>query len=335
MKFVDEASIRVEAGAGGNGCLSFRRGKFMPKGGPDGGDGGHGGTVSLVGDVSLNTLVKFRYRRLFKAGRGENGRGNDCRGRNGGDLQITVPLGTLVYTLGETLIGELLYDHDVLVVACGGHRGLGNARFKSSVQQAPRRTTLGQPGESCDLRFELRILADVGLLGLPNAGKSTLLRAVSAATPKVAPYPFTTRYPSLGVVNAGSDTAFHIADIPGLLAGATQGIGLGVQFLNHLARTRLLLHVVDVGECWLGNHDPLSKIDTIEKELRDFGNALAERERWIVLNKVDCIPAAKRAAYIDAVGARLDRTPWFSIAALRGDGCTALMRAIAKHLHPT
>ena len=334
MKFVDEAFIRVEAGAGGNGCLSFLRAKFVPKGGPNGGDGGHGGTVSLIGDIGLNTLVDFRYRRLFKAERGEHGRGNNCRGCNGSDLQIAVPLGTLVWQLDGVLLGEVMRDQEVLVIAQGGRRGLGNARFKSSIQRAPKRTTTGYPGESLDLRLELRILADVGLLGLPNAGKSTLLRSVSAATPKVAAYPFTTRYPSLGVINAGLDTAFHIADIPGLLPGAHQGIGLGVQFLNHLARTRLLLHLVDIGECWLTHCDPLSKIDTIEQELRHFGKALAKRERWIVLNQIDRIPATERAAYIDSVRARLEQKNWFPISGICGASCAPLMRAITHYLHP-
>jgi len=248
MRFVDEAVITVQAGNGGNGCLSFRREKFIPRGGPDGGDGGGGGDVVLVTDPGLNTLVDFRYRRSFRAANGRPGEGSDCTGRNGEPLEVRVPPGTRILD-DETgvVLGELLAQGQRLVVARGGARGLGNARFKSSTNRAPRRTTPGRPGEVRRLRLELVLLADVGLLGLPNAGKSTLLRAVSAARPKVADYPFTTLHPELGVVRLGSDRSFVVADVPGLIEGAAAGAGLGIRFLRHLSRTRLLLHVVDAG----------------------------------------------------------------------------------------
>ena len=334
MRFVDEVTIRVEAGDGGSGCLSFRREKFIPKGGPDGGDGGNGGDVVLVGNADLNTLVDFRYRRLFRAGRGGDGRGRDCSGRNGDDLQIQVPVGTVVWSVGsDDRIGELLRDREQLIVAGGGQRGLGNARFKSSIQRAPRRTTTGRSGERCDLRLELRILADVGLLGLPNAGKSTLLRAVTAATPKIASYPFTTLYPNLGVVRSGPDASFVVADIPGLIAGAAEGAGLGMQFLRHLTRTRLLLHLVDVGSGWISGYDPLQDIDTIEAELRSFGGGLSERQRWLVLNKIDLIAAAERDVWMATVNARLAGSMrLFAIAAATGEGCAALCAAVMEHL---
>ena len=247
MKFVDEAAITVEAGDGGNGCLSFRREKYVPRGGPDGGDGGDGGDVVLCADPGLNTLVDFRFRRRFRAERGRHGQGRDRTGRDGADLRVRVPAGTMVFAAdGGGTLGELTAAGDEMVVAHGGRRGLGNARFKSSTNRAPRRTTEGSPGECRELRLELRLLADVGLVGMPNAGKSTLVRSVSAARPKVADYPFTTLIPALGVVRRGPDRSFVMADVPGLIEGASDGAGLGIRFLRHLSRTRVLLHLVDV-----------------------------------------------------------------------------------------
>ena len=286
MKFVDETVIRVEAGAGGNGCLSFRREKFIPLGGPDGGDGGDGGSVYLQADPNLNTLVDFHYNKNHRAERGQNGMGSDCTGKSGADLVLRVPVGTAVYDDNtEELIGDLLKPGDKLLVAKGGWHGLGNARFKSSVNRAPRQTTNGQPGELRELRLSLKVLADVGLLGLPNAGKSTLIRAVSAATPKVADYPFTTLHPHLGVVRIGIDQSFVIADIPGLIEGAAEGAGLGIRFLKHLERTRVLLHIVDIAP--VDNSDPVANIKIIEHELQKFGTELAEKPRWLVFNKID------------------------------------------------
>lgn len=333
MKFVDEVTIRVEAGRGGNGCLSFRRERYIPKGGPDGGDGGEGGDVYLVADGGLNTLVDFRYKRHFKARSGEHGQGSDCTGGRGDDLLISVPAGTVVSDAetGER-IGELVEDGARLLVARGGTRGLGNARFKSSTNRAPRKTTPGKPGESRTMKLELKLLADVGLVGLPNAGKSTFLRAVSAARPKVADYPFTTLYPHLGVVRAGPDRSFVMADIPGLIEGAAEGAGLGVRFLKHLARTRLLLHIADVSPAGdMG--DAAADARAVTAELEKFGEGLAERERWLVLNKIDLFDEAARNARCDAiVGALGWRGPVFRISAVTGEGCEALCQRIAAHL---
>ncbi len=333
MRFVDEVTIRVEAGRGGDGCLSFRREKYVPKGGPDGGDGGDGGDVILVADAGLNTLVDFRYRRCFRAGRGENGRGSDCTGARGADLEIAVPAGTLVYDCAEEgPLGELLEPGERLVVARGGRRGLGNARFKSSTNRAPRRTTPGAPGEARELRLELRLLADVGLLGMPNAGKSTLIRAVSAARPRVADYPFTTLYPQLGVVRVDAERSFVIADVPGLIEGAAEGAGLGVRFLRHLDRTRLLLHVVDLAAAELGS-DPAAEVRAIAAELARYSPELAARERWLVLNKIDALEGEargrRRAELLAALGWE---GPAFSVSALSGEGCAALMRAVMAAL---
>ena len=335
MKFVDEVTIRVEAGRGGDGCLSFRREKYIPKGGPDGGDGGDGGDVYLVADAGLNTLVDFRYKRHFKARSGEHGRGSDCTGGRGGGLRVPVPAGTLVSDAdtGEA-IGELVEDGARLLVARGGAHGLGNTRFKSSTNRAPRKTTPGKPGESRMLRLELKILADVGLVGLPNAGKSTFIRAVSAARPKVADYPFTTLYPHLGVVRVGPDQSFVVADIPGLIEGAAEGAGLGIRFLKHLARTRLLLHLVDVAPPE-GEGDPASDARAVGAELRKFGQGLAERERWLVLNKIDLLDQQARKARCETISDALKwRGPVFRISAATGEGCEALCRAIAAHLEP-
>ena len=318
MKFVDEATIRVEAGDGGSGCTSFRREKFVPRGGPDGGDGGNGGSVLLEADPALNTLVDFRYRRRFRAGRGENGRGRNCRGADGADLVLSVPVGTSVYATetGER-IGELMSVGERLEVAQGGHRGAGNARFKSSTNRAPRRFTPGTPGESRELRLELGLLAQVGLLGQPNAGKSTFLRAVSAARPRVADYPFTTLYPHLGVVSVDPLRSFVLADIPGIIEGAAEGAGLGLAFLRHVARTRLLLQVVDAGA---GVRDALAGARAVVDELRRYRPEIAERERWLVLNKMDLVPRSEQASMRDSFVAEFGE-PVYPVQALTGRGC--------------
>jgi GTP-binding protein len=325
MRFVDEAIITVEAGNGGHGCLSFRREKYVPRGGPDGGDGGDGGDVVLVTDAGLNTLVDFRYQRRFRAENGQPGAGAQCTGRSGTDLEVRVPAGTQVFDEDSgVLVGELVQVGDRLRVARGGARGLGNARFKSSTNRAPRRTTPGKAGEARRLRLELKLLADVGLLGLPNAGKSTFIRAVSAARPKVADYPFTTLYPALGVVRIAADRSFVLADIPGLVEGAADGAGLGTRFLRHLARTRLLLHLVD-GVSADGSGDPVQAVRTVAAELERFSPELAARERWLVINKVDLVAADERAALrerlVDALGWE---GPVYLVSGLTGEGCPAL-----------
>ena len=331
MKFVDEVSIRVEAGNGGSGCMSFRREKYIPKGGPDGGDGGDGGDVILEADGGLNTLVDFRYQRLFRAEHGRRGEGSNCTGRRGEDLRIRVPVGTVVSArdTGEVM-GELLAAGESLVVARGGRHGLGNARFKSSTNRAPRKTTPGTPGEHHDLRLELKLLADVGLVGLPNAGKSTFIRAVSAARPKVADYPFTTLYPNLGVVSLGPDRSFVVADVPGLIEGAAEGAGLGIRFLKHLSRTRLLLHLIDVAPM---EGDAVEGARAIAAELERFSPELAERERWLVLNKIDLLPADTREAHCSDLIERLGYSgPVYHVSALSGEGCQSLCQAIMNHL---
>ena len=333
MKFVDEATIRIEAGDGGNGCLSFRREKFIPRGGPDGGDGGDGGSIYLRGASGLNTLVDFRHHRRFRATRGSGGAGRNRTGKSGDALMIDVPLGTLVWdaATGE-LIGELTRDDETLVVAQGGKGGLGNTRFKSSTNRAPRRTTPGTPGEQRELRLELQVLADVGLLGLPNAGKSTFLRAVSEARPKVADYPFTTLYPHLGVVRVEAHRSFVMADIPGLIAGAAQGLGLGVRFLRHLARTRILLHLIDVAPLQ-PDADPVADARTVIAELARFNPELAARERWLVLNKIDLLPEAEREARCRRIVEELAWDgPVYRIAAIRGEGCRQLAGALMDRI---
>ncbi len=303
MKFVDEVSIHVKAGDGGNGLMSFRREKFIEKGGPNGGDGGDGGSIYLEADVNLNTLVDYRYTRRFDAQRGENGGSKDCTGAKGDDLILPVPVGTTVIDANtQEIIGDLTEPGQRLMVAQGGWHGLGNTRFKSSTNRAPRQTTPGKPGEARDLKLELKVLADVGLLGLPNAGKSTFIRAVSAAKPKVADYPFTTLVPNLGVVSVGRYKSFVVADIPGLIEGAAEGAGLGIRFLKHLARTRILLHLVDMAP--LDESDPADAAEVIVRELGRFSPALTERERWLVLNKMDQILDPVRARGAQAGGDR-------------------------------
>ena len=290
MKFVDEASIRVEAGNGGAGVVSFRREKYIPFGGPDGGDGGDGGSVYLQGESGLTTLSDFRVQRKFRAENGQPGRGANCRGKSGGNYTIPVPLGTLVYD-DETdeLIGDVVDPQKPLLVARGGFHGIGNARYKSSTNRAPRQSTPGTEGEQRMLRLELQLLADVGLLGLPNAGKSTFLSAVSAARPKIADYPFTTLVPQLGIVPLGAAQSFSLVDVPGLIAGAAQGAGLGMQFLRHLSRTRLLLHLVDVAP--LDQQSVQDQLAQVEHELGEFSDELLGRERWLVMNKCDLLSA--------------------------------------------
>lgn len=333
MKFIDEARIEVIAGKGGNGCVSFRREKFIPMGGPDGGDGGRGGSIWAVADRNINTLVEYRYSRHFRAQNGEGGRGADCYGKGGEDLTLRVPVGTVVkdQDSGE-IIADLATDGQRALLAKGGQGGLGNLHFKSSTNRAPRQHTLGEAGEARQLQLELRVLADVGLLGLPNAGKSTFIRAVSAAKPKVADYPFTTLHPNLGVVRVDSERSFVLADIPGLIAGAAAGHGLGHQFLRHLTRTRLLLHLVDLAP-FDPAADPVSDARAIVAELRNYDEALYHKPRWLVLNKLDLIPEAERA---DRIAAFVRGFGWegpvFAIAAINGENCRPLTYAIMEHL---
>ena len=324
MKFVDEASIEVYAGNGGNGCVSFRREKYIPKGGPDGGDGGDGGSVYLRGDDALNTMIDYRYARRFRADNGESGKGRNCTGRGGDDLVLPVPIGTTVLDedTGEVL-GDIREHGQDLLVAQGGFHGLGNTRFKSSVNRAPRQSTPGSSGEMRRLKLELKVLADVGLLGLPNAGKSTFIRAVSAATPKVADYPFTTLVPNLGVVKVDSYRSFVVADIPGLIEGASDGAGLGIRFLKHLTRNRILLHIVDIAP--LDESDPAEAAASIVRELERFSPTLASRPRWLILNKVDLLSQEELSARRDAVLKAISWTgPVYEISAISKDGTSAL-----------
>jgi GTP-binding protein len=329
MKFIDEAKIEVHAGSGGNGAATFRREKYVPRGGPDGGDGGRGGSVWARADRNVNTLVDYRFARIHRSQDGGRGMGSDCNGRAGSDIELRVPVGTLVRDEASSELVADLAEHGArALLARGGAGGLGNLHFKSSVNRAPRQFTRGEPGETRRLVLELRVLADVGLLGLPNAGKSTLIRAVSSARPKVADYPFTTLNPSLGVVRVG-DASFVIADIPGLIEGASEGAGLGHQFLRHLARTRLLLHLVD-----LTREDPVRDVRVIAAELKNYDEALYRKPRWLVFNKSDAVEGAdaRVAAILRAL--RWKR-PWFKVAAISGNGCTALMKAIARELART
>jgi GTPase len=324
MKFVDEASIKVIAGKGGNGCMSFRREKYVARGGPDGGDGGDGGSVIIEADVNLNTMVDFRFQRVHRAESGESGRGRNCTGKSGEDLVLQVPLGTTVLDqdTGEVL-GDLSVAGQRLTVAQGGFHGLGNTRFKSSTNQAPRQTTPGSEGEQRELKLELKVLADVGLLGLPNAGKSTFIRAVSAAKPKVADYPFTTLVPNLGVVKVEAHRSFVVADIPGLIEGASEGAGLGIRFLKHLTRNRILLHLVDMAP--FDGSDPADAALAIVNELHSFSPTLAQRERWLVLNKSDLVDAQTFAARREAVLEALDwKGRVYEISAIRAEGTDAL-----------
>jgi GTP-binding protein len=333
MKFVDEVRITVNAGSGGNGCMSFRREKYIPFGGPDGGDGGDGGDLYLEADEQVNTLIDFRYKRNFKADRGENGRGQLCSGAAGEDLVVKVPIGTEAWDNDtDELIGDLTKTGDKLLVAKGGWHGLGNARYKSSTNRAPRQTSEGTPGEDRRLRLEMKLLADVGLLGLPNAGKSTFIRQVSAAQPKVADYPFTTMYPNLGVVTMKDVRSFVIADVPGLVEGAADGAGLGIQFLKHLTRTRLLLHMVDMAPVDV-KQDPVESVEIINRELKNYSDALGKQDQWLVLNKMDLIPEDIREEYCEEVLKRLDwQGKVFRVSGHVGEGCDALCAEIMDYL---
>jgi len=337
MKFVDEAAIEVIAGNGGNGAVSFRREKYVPRGGPNGGDGGRGGSIYAVADRNINTLIDYRYARIHRAKSGENGRGADQYGRGGADIVLRVPVGTVITDAdtGEP-VADLAHHEARALLAKGGRGGLGNLHFKSSTNRAPRQSTPGEAGEQRRLKLELRVLADVGLLGMPNAGKSTLIRAISAARPRVADYPFTTLVPNLGVVRIDENRSFVVADIPGLIEGAADGAGLGHRFLRHLQRTRLLLHVID-----LAPHDP--DADTIAdaratvKELKRYDEALFAKPRWLVLNKLDLVPIAEREARIATIVRTLRwKGPVFAISALSGEGCRSLVYAVQTWLqaHP-
>ncbi|MDR0996880.1 MAG: GTPase ObgE [Zoogloeaceae bacterium] len=337
MKFIDEAKILIKAGDGGNGVASFRREKFIPFGGPDGGDGGRGGSIHIVADRNLNTLVDYRYTRRFDAQRGENGRGSDCYGAAGKDITLRVPVGTVVFDLATgAQMADLACDGQSALLAKGGRGGLGNLHFKSSVNRAPRKCTPGEPGEEFEVRLELRVLADVGLLGLPNAGKSTFIRAVSAAKPKVADYPFTTLHPNLGVVRVDANRSFVIADVPGLIEGAADGAGLGVRFLKHLQRTRLLLHLVDLAP-FDPEADPVRDALLLVAELEKYDPALADKPRWLALNKLDLLPEDERgerieaflAAYEQAIG---HRPPHFEISAISGEGCQGVVQALMNEI---
>lgn len=336
MKFIDEALIKVQAGNGGNGCVSFRREKYVPFGGPNGGDGGNGGNVYLQGDEELNTLVDFRYGRTFTAERGGDGMGKNRTGKKGHHLTIPVPLGTVVKD-GDTgeQIGDLVQPKQRLLVAKGGYHGLGNTRFKSSTNRAPRQMTRGSEGESRKLQMELKILADVGLLGMPNAGKSTLISTVSAARPRIADYPFTTLHPHLGVVSVGLHQSFVMADIPGLIEGASEGMGLGMQFLKHLSRTRLLLHLVDIAPLD-EHHDPADDVVTITRELKKYSIQLASSERWLVFNKTDLLtPEQCQARYGQLVNRLNWEGPVFMISAVKAEGtaelCSRIMTFMQHH----
>jgi len=329
MRFVDEATIDVVAGNGGNGCMSFRREKFIPFGGPNGGDGGRGGSVWALADPNLNTLIDFRYARRHEARNGENGRGSDQYGAAAEDIVLRVPVGTIVSDADSgARIAELLAPEERVLLAKGGDGGFGNLHFKSSTNRAPRQKTPGWPGEQRRLKLELRVLADVGLLGMPNAGKSTLIAAISNARPKIADYPFTTLHPNLGVVRVAPEQSFVVADIPGLIEGAAEGAGLGHQFLRHLQRTRLLLHLVDFAP-FDEAADPVAQVRAIVAELEKYDPALAAKPRWLVLNKVDMIPADERAARVKAFVRRLRwKGPVFAVSALTREGLEALVRAV-------
>jgi len=333
MRFVDEAEVRVEAGDGGNGTIGFRREKYIPMGGPDGGDGGDGGSVYLIAAENVNTLVDFRYHAVHRAQRGQNGMSRNCTGRKGEDCYVPVPLGTLVSDAetGE-VIGDLTKIGQTLLVAQGGFHGLGNTRFKSSVNRAPQKASKGSEGEHRRLNLELTLIADVGLLGMPNAGKSSLIRSVSAATPKVADYPFTTLHPNLGVVSVDDLRSFVIADIPGVIEGAAEGAGLGLQFLKHLLRTGLLLHVIDV-EPYESTESPVQAAKKIIHEVEKWSDELAAKPRWLVLNKIDRLPADEADQRCQAIIDELEWTgPVFKIAAINGDGTRELMFAIMNFL---
>lgn len=333
MKFIDEALISVHAGNGGNGSASFRREKFIPRGGPDGGDGGRGGSILAIADENINTLVDYRFARIHRAKNGEPGRGAQCNGAGASDILLRMPVGTVIYDQSDgTLIADLAINGQVATLAKGGKGGLGNVHFKSSTNRSPRQSTPGEAGEERALRLELRVLADVGLLGMPNAGKSTFIRAVSSAKPKVADYPFTTLHPNLGVVKVENGRSFVIADIPGLIEGASEGAGLGHQFLRHLSRTKLLLHIVDAAPL-NPDDDPIVAIKKIIGELEKYDEGLAEKPRWLVLNKIDLLSDKDRSALIKKIGkAFKEQRPVFEISAINREGCEKLAKSIMRHL---
>jgi GTPase len=333
MKFVDEATIDVVAGNGGNGCMSFRREKFIPFGGPNGGDGGRGGSVFAVGDRNLNTLIDFRYARRHEGRSGEAGRGSDQYGAAADDIVLRMPMGTIIKDAEtDEVIAELLVPDEKVQLAKGGDGGFGNLHFKTSTNRAPRQKTPGWPGEQKKLKLELRVLADVGLLGMPNAGKSTLISAISNARPKIADYPFTTLHPNLGVVRVGPEQSFVVADIPGLIEGASEGAGLGHQFLRHLQRTHLLLHLVDFAP-FDDAVDPVAQAKAIVAELKKYDPELHDKPRWLVLNKLDMVPAEEREARVKDFVKRFKwKGPVFQISALTREGCEPLIRAIFKHV---
>ncbi|MEO6022057.1 MAG: Obg family GTPase CgtA [Burkholderiales bacterium] len=336
MKFIDEAKIEVLAGNGGNGSGHFRREKFVPRGGPDGGDGGRGGSIYATADRNINTLIDYRYARIHRAQHGENGRGADCYGKSGDNIELRMPVGTVISHLesGE-LIADLAKHGERALIAKGGQGGLGNIHFKSSTNRAPRQFTPGEPGEQKELKLELKVLADVGLLGMPNAGKSTFIRAVSAARPKVAEYPFTTLHPNLGVVRVDENRSFVIADIPGLIEGAAEGAGLGHQFLRHLARTRLLLHIVDMAPM-NDSVDPCADGQAIIQELKKYDASLYEKPRWLVLNKIDMLDDKTATVQTKKIQKALGyKVHCYAISALTGAGCKALTYAIMAHLDAT
>jgi len=333
MKFVDEATIDVVAGNGGNGCMSFRREKFIPFGGPNGGDGGRGGSVYAVGDRNLNTLIDFSYARRHEARSGESGRGSDQYGAAAEDIVLRMPMGTIIKDFEtEEVIAELMVPDEKVLIVKGGDGGFGNLHFKTSTNRAPRQKTPGWPGEQKKLKLELRVLADVGLLGMPNAGKSTLIAAISNARPKIADYPFTTLHPNLGVVRVAAEQSFVVADIPGLIEGASEGAGLGHQFLRHLQRTHLLLHVVDFAP-FDDSVDPVAQAKAIVSELKKYDPALHDKPRWLVLNKLDMVPAEEREKRVKDFVKRFKwKGPVFEISALTREGCEPLIRAVYQHV---
>ena len=336
MKFIDEARIEIHAGKGGDGAVSFRREKFVPRGGPDGGDGGRGGSITAIADRNINTLVDYRFARIHRARDGEKGMGRQCNGKGADDILLRMPVGTVI-TDAETgeVIADLAEHGSTAVLGRGGKGGRGNVNYKSSTNRAPRQFTPGEPGESRMLRLELKVLADVGLLGLPNAGKSTLIRAISSARPKVADYPFTTLNPQLGTVRVDTSRSFVVADIPGLIEGAAEGAGLGHQFLRHLARTRLLLHLVDLCPPH-PDANPVADVRAIARELRKYDASLEKKERWLVLNKMDLIPEDEREARVKAFLRSLRwKGRWFAISAVNGAGCRELCFAVMDHLQQT
>ncbi|MGB9150591.1 MAG: GTPase ObgE [Burkholderiales bacterium] len=334
MKFIDEAKIEIHAGDGGNGCASFRREKYIPRGGPDGGDGGKGGSIYALADGNVNTLVDYRFARIHRAKAGESGRGSDCNGKGADDIFLRMPVGTQITDANSgEVIADLTHHNEKVLLARGGIGGMGNLHFKSSINRAPRQSTPGEEGEVRELQLELKVLADVGLLGMPNAGKSTFIRAVSAARPKVADYPFTTLHPNLGVVRVDENRSFVVADIPGLIEGASEGAGLGHQFLRHLQRTRLLLHIVDIAP-FDENTDTVHEAKAIVNELKKYDQSLFDKERWLVLNKADLLQGEKeRDKRVKAFAKKFGwKKKYFVISAMTGDGCKELTYAIMDHI---